>query len=72
MILSDLDHQLRKFKILFVFFSPRPVQPGDRVVLAVGVVVTRLCIAKFIPGIKHGGPAADHQRRESIAAHAFP
>ena len=53
-----------------IFLEPLPVQPGDAVVLAVGVVVPELRVAEFVPGIEHGRAPAAHQGGEGILHHA--
>ena len=53
------DHEPEKCKQLPVLFQQPPVQPGNLIVLAVGVVVSILGVAKFVPGQEHGRtPAA--------------
>ncbi len=50
----------------------RPAHPGDRVVLAVGVVVAALRTAEFVAGEQHGHARRQQQRREQRAAGAAP
>ena len=45
----------------------RPVDPGDRVVLGVGVVVAALAVAEFRAHRQHRRSARDERQREQIA-----
>ncbi len=44
-----------------------PVQPGDWVILAVGVVVARLRPPQFVPALKHRHALCESQRRQHRA-----
>ena len=37
-----------------------PVKPGNDIILAVGIIIAKLCITKFISRIKHGRSPAAH------------
>ena len=52
-----------------MLFQEGPVQPGDLVVLAVGVVVAELGVAEFISCKEHGCPAAAHKDSAGVADH---
>ena len=69
MLHAECDHILEEFKQVFVFLKQRPVQPGDPVVLTVGIVVAVSCIGKLIPGEEHGSPSAAHEHRTGVFDH---
>ena len=69
-LLAEGYHIPEKFKNFFVFFQQRPVQPGYFIILAVGIVVSKLRVSEFITGKEHGGPPAAHKNGAGIFYHA--
>ena len=69
---AECNHIPEKFVNFSIFFQQRPVQPGNFIVLAVGVVVAKLRIAKFVSRQKHRRSAAAQQHRTGIFDHSFP
>jgi hypothetical protein len=47
-----------------------PVEPGHRIVLAVGVVVAGLCAAEFVATLQHRHALGDEERGEQRALQA--
>ena len=72
MLQAKADHITEKIKQLPVLFQKPPVQPGNLVVLTVGVVVSILGIAEFISGQEHGRAPAAQKHCTGVAdqAHA--
>ena len=68
-LLAEADHILEELEHIPVGLQPVPVQPGDHVVLTVGVVVAELGVAELVSGQKHGGPPGAHEQGEGVAAH---
>ena len=52
-----------------VFSAHVPVQPGDEIILTIGIVIAKLRIAKLIAGQKHRCASAAHEHRDGIADH---
>ena len=69
---AECNHIPEKFVNFSIFFQQRPVQPGNFIVLAVGVVVAKLRIAKFVSRQKHRRSSAAQQHRTGIFDHFFP
>ena len=42
-------HVFAKFKMYSVFFKIFPIQPGNLIVLTIGIVISVLGVQKFIP-----------------------
>ena len=47
----------------------RKLQPGDEIILTIGIVIAKLRIAKLIAGQKHRCASAAHEHRDGIADH---
>ena len=52
-----------------VFSAHVPVQPGNEIILTIGIVIAKLRVAKLIAGQKHRRASAAHEHREGIADH---
>ena len=63
------DHFLKKKVQLFVGIQPFPVQPGNLIILTIGIIISKTCVSKFVPGKKHRGSPAAHQRYTGIFHH---
>ena len=63
------DHEFKELKEIPVLFQKAPVQPGDLVVLAVGVVVAEFRVAEFVAGEEHGRSPAAHQHGAGVSDH---
>src|SRR5699024_2835122 len=72
MLPAQSDHKPEEFQKFPVFLRIFPVQPGDFIILAVGVVVSILSVSKFIPGKKHWCPSAAHENRAGVLYHPEP
>ena len=70
MVQAVTDHEPEKRKQLPVLFQKPPVQPGNLVILTVGVVVSILGIAEFVPGQKHGRTPAAQKNGAGISDQA--
>ena len=55
-----------------ILFQTVPVQPGDDIILTVGIVISELRIAELVPGVEHRRPSAAHQRCKSVFHHTPP
>ena len=69
MLLAESDHIAEKFKEILVLMKQIPVQPRDRIVLTIGIVISESCIAEFIAGEEHGSPPAAHEYGTGILDH---
>ena len=58
MIFAEGNHVAEKTVNVSVFLQEVPVQPGNGIVLAIGVVIPELGIAEFVSGQKHRGSTA--------------
>ena len=63
------DHFFKKKVLLFVGIQPFPVQPGNLIILTVGIIIPELSIAKLITCKEHRCPSAAKQDRKSIFHH---
>src|SRR6266404_519611 len=59
--------QLHEPQQIVIDAAQMPVEPGDLVVLAVGVVVAALRAREFVAGLQHGYTLGKEQRRQYIA-----
>ena len=59
--------RLREVEEVFLLVGQLPVQPGDFVVLAVGVVVAVLRVAELVAGEQHRHAWREQQRRQEVA-----
>ena len=64
------NHEAEEFEQIPVLLQQAPIQPGDLIVLAVGVVVAELGVAELVTGQEHGRPAAAHEHGAGVADHA--
>lgn len=48
---------------------PFPVQPRNLIILTIGIIISKTCVSKFVPGKKHRGSPAAHQRYTGIFHH---
>ncbi len=66
MPLAKVDHALHEGQQVTIFRLQIPVQPADFVVLAVGVVVSRLSMPDCVPRIQHGYALRKQKRCQQI------
>ncbi len=66
---AERDHIAEELEHIPVLFQKAPVQPGDLVVLAVGVVVAEFRVAEFVAGEEHGRSPAAHQHGAGVSDH---
>ena len=69
---AEGDHLRDKVEQILVVFQPGPVQPGNLVVLTVGVVVAELGVGKFVPRQEHGSAPAAQQHGEGVFYQPVP
>ena len=62
-------HISTKIKYILKLFFSCPVQPGNLVILTVGIIIPELSIAKLITCKEHRCPSAAKQDRKSIFHH---
>lgn len=70
MFSSEPDHFSEKLIKLLVHIQPCPVQPGDLIILTIGIIVAKTGVSKFISRKKHGCPTAAHQSHAGIFHHS--
>ena len=58
---AEMDHIFEEFEHIPVFLQKSPIQPGDDIILAIGVIISELRIAEFVSGKKHRDSPAAHQ-----------
>ena len=68
---TEINHVLKELENISILLQKSPVQPGGNVILTVGIVVAKLCIAEFVSGQEHGDTAAAHQDCKGVAYHPF-
>ena len=64
---SHRDHVARKFEKFLLAFVERPIQPGQFVVLTIGIVIALLRHAKLVAAEHHRHAMAEQDRSEQIA-----
>src|SRR5208282_2632549 len=64
---AEGDERAREAQELLLFFRPAPVDPGDLVVLAVGVVVASLRATGLVAAADHGHALRQEERREEVS-----
>src|SRR6201996_4484822 len=69
---AELRHRAGEGGQVAELLGPFPVHPGDRVVLAVGVVVAALGAADLVPAQQHGHALGQQQRADQVAPLAGP
>ena len=65
-LFTERNHKAEEIVYSAVFLQPVPIQPGDNVILAICIVISKLCITEFIPCKKHCRSSAAHQRSKCI------
>jgi hypothetical protein len=63
---SELDHTFEESKHVPIALEKIPIQPGDFVVLVVGIVVPFLGVHEFVARAEHGGPVGEHEQTEEV------
>ena len=63
---AELDDFLEEVEEVGILLQVVPVEPGNLVVLTVGVVVTPLRVAHLVAREHHGNALAGHQHRDGI------
>ena len=66
MLPAEADHIFTELIVLLVLLPVSPVQPGNLVILTVGIVIAKLGIQEFIPCKEHGRSTAAHQDSKGI------
>ena len=66
MLPAEADHIFTELIVLLVLLPVSPVQPGNLVILTVGIVIAKLGIQEFIPRNEHGRSTAAHQASKGI------
>ena len=61
-----------EFQKLLLGLVQIPVEPREFIVLAVGIVISQLCFAKFVPAAKHGHALRQQQCCKEISALPVP
>ena len=71
-LLSERDHMSGEQPVILILPLLMPVQPGNFIILTVGVVIAELGVQEFIPGEKHGNPAAHEEDRHGVFCQLLP
>ena len=61
-----------KLMEVFVLFQVIPVEPGDLIVLTVGIVVALLRVQELVSGQNHGHAPAEEEDRHGVLRQLFP
>ena len=61
MLFAKSDHIAEEFKEILIFVKLIPVQPRNRIVLTIRIVISESCVAEFIAGQEHGSSPAAHE-----------
>ena len=67
MLETKANQRLREANQIDVLFDELPIEPGNRVVLAIGIVVAALSPPAFVAGKEHRHALAEQQRGENVA-----
>src|SRR6267154_362742 len=72
MPLAKIDHPLNEGQQVAILRLQTPIQPAYLVVLAVGIVVTHLCMTHGVSGIHHWYALRKQERRQKISFMLWP
>ena len=61
-----------KLMEIFMLFQVIPVEPGDLIVLTVGIVVALLRVQELVSGQNHGHAPAEEEDRHGVLRQLFP
>lgn len=70
--MAQRDERLGESQEVRVEFVGFPIEPGDRIVLAIGVVVSKLGTANFITHQEHRNALAQQESRQEVSELSGP